>query len=135
MSNQISEYYINEINSWKESIDFYYKQIDQFEVWLREIIQLNTIPQLSSSVNHFLRRFEDKRNSFESFRLKCLEWHDQLIDKEEESPVEDKMVTGDLRLMHRDLRDKMRVLEREYLELKYAADEFVADTLAAQIHE
>ena len=129
MSNRVSEYYFNEIEGWKNSIDYYDRQIDQEIQWLEDIISLNTIPGLASSVQHFIKKFDEKRNAWKELKTAILEFGTTLYDEENDEYLEDEFLEEDLVLRHRDQRDRMRRMEREYLDLKYAADQFIADTL------
>jgi hypothetical protein len=129
MSNRVSEYYFNEINGWMNSIEYYDRQIDQEIKWFEDIIALNTIPGLASSVHHFVKKFEEKRKAWQELKVVCAEFRERLYDEESEEYLEDELLDEELVLSHRDHRDRMKRMEREYLDLKYAGDEFIADTL------
>lgn len=129
MSNRLSEYYYNEINGWENSIDYYDRQIEQEIKWLEDIIGLNTIPGLASSVQYFVKRFEAKRKEWQVLKAVYTEFAKKLYDEENEEYLDDELLDEELVLNHRAHRDRMKGLEREYLDLKYTGDEFIADTL------
>ena len=133
MSNLIAEYYINEIDGWKEGQEYYQKQIDQIIEWLKEIIQFDTVPGLANSVSLFIGRFTSKSDEFSKFEKQILNFRESLIV--EDDPIEDIDLTSDFQMQQRVLRDTMKNLEKEYLELKYAGDEFIAETLVMQKHD
>jgi hypothetical protein len=133
MSNLIAEYYINEIDGWKEGQEYYQKQIDQIIEWLKEIIQFDTVPGLANSVSLFIGRLTSKSDEFSKFEKQILDFRESLIV--EDDPIEDIDLTSDFQMQQRVLRDTMKNLEKEYLELKYAGDEFIAETLVMQKHD
>jgi NifB/MoaA-like Fe-S oxidoreductase len=130
MSNALSEYFANEITGWLESMEFYEEQIEQSSTWLNMIINYNTVPMLASSVQHFLLKFDDFSARFESLKTDCKKFQSELVVDDDYK--EDYFLTEENLLTHRDFRDKVKRTELEYLELKYAVDEFVADTLFVQ---
>lgn len=129
MSNRVSEYYFNEIDGWKSSIDYYVNQIDQEIKWMEDIVGLNTIPRLASSVNHFIQKFQEKRDAWKRYKSLCGECAAVICDEDSGECIDDDLLTEDIVMKQREMRDMMKNMERDYLDLKYAGDEFVADTL------
>ena len=130
MTNLIAVYYINELDDWKKTIDLQLKEIEESKEWLNEILQFNTVLKLAAKVEHYLNTLLLLQQNllYIKYNIQTLE----LKLYKEERPVENEMVTEDLKKHQNELRSKMHRTEKEYLDIKYSCDEFLAETVIEQ---
>lgn len=130
MTTSIAEYYLDELYDWRTSIDLYVEQISDAEGSLKDIVRFNTIPDLAAKVEHFLSQlFISKQNLLylktfvQSFERKLYREH---------TPVSNESITEDLKEKQNQLRKDMHSVEKEYLEVKYNCDQFLAYAVTIQ---
>lgn len=130
MTTSIAEYYLDELYDWRTSIDLYVEQISDAEGSLKDIVRFNTIPDLAAKVEHFLSQlFISKQNLLylktfvQSFERKLYREH---------APVSNESITEDLKEKQNQLRKDMHSVEKEYLEVKYNCDQFLAYAVTIQ---
>ena len=64
MNYSIAEFYINEQEEWKDSIEFYLEYIDETEEWLNEITRYDTVIHLAAKVEHHLNQLQVSKLDF-----------------------------------------------------------------------
>lgn len=130
MTMSIAEYYLNELSHWRSTIDLYLEEIDDFEEWLQSILRFDSIPALAAKVEHFLAGLLLSKDNL--LRLKAfIESAEQKFYKDD-VPVNNDVVTDELRTNHKQLRAAMHKVEKEYLAVKYDCDEFLASAVEIQ---
>lgn len=130
MTNSIAEYYLDELHDWRTSINLYVEEIDDAEEWLKDVLRFNTIADLAAKVEkHINELFISKQNLLylESF-VKSFE-KQLTIDK---VPVRNEGINDDLKEKQKQLRKDMHTVEKEYLDVKYNCDDFLAYAVAIQ---
>ena len=130
MTNSIAEYYLNELYDWRSAINLYIEEIDDSEEWLQTLVNLDTVPAFAAKVEHYLNQlFLSKENLFvlrsviQSAEKKL--YRDQI-------PVLNEAITDDVKAQHKQLREEMHRIEKEYLDTKYERDAFLADAIEIQ---
>ena len=130
MTTSIAEYYLEELHDWRTTIDLYVEQINDAEESLKDIVRFNTIPHLAAKVEHFSNQlFISKQN------LLYLKTFVQSFERKlymERAPISNESITEDLKEKQNHLRKDMHSVEKEYLELKYTCDNFLAQAVAIQ---
>lgn len=132
MRNSVSGFFLLELEGWNDSLSFYKQEIERSSDWLKSILQLNTVPGLALKVEHYMAEYSKVGSEIEQLLEKVGKMSADLNEDElpdEAGPVKDAFIAG-----QKDMRARMQVLEKKYLELKYECDEFVAATLAVQQH-
>jgi hypothetical protein len=128
MRNSISEFFITELEGWKESLAFYKQETERSSEWLKAIIQFNTVPGLARQVEHYLLDFEKASQQMADFGSRILSSQGRLLEHED---LDDSKKDTYL-LNQKQLRAEMQEIEKKFLELKYESDAFVADALVVQ---
>lgn len=130
MTSSLASYYSNELEEWKDVINLHVQEIEEFEVWLNEVLQHNTVPNLAAQTEHFFTSFAGQRHRFETLAGQIYGLQDQLVKDDE--PVGDELITPDIENTHNTLREKMLETEKAFLDLKYSCHKFISDTLGKQ---
>lgn len=130
MTTSIAEYYLDELYDWKTTIDLYVEGITDAEERLKDVLRFNTVPDLAAKVEKYISQlFMSKQNLLylrtfvQSFEKKLFEEH---------TPVSDENITDDMKEKQNQLRKDMHSVEKEYLEVKYNTDDFLAYVVAMQ---
>lgn len=130
MTSSLASYYNSELEDWKDIVNFHVQEIEEFEVWLGEVIQGNTVPDLASETEHYFSLFAGLRHRFEALAGEVYELQSQLLVDDE--PVHDELITPSIEAGQNSLRDKMLEAEKAFLELKYKCHKFISHTLGRQ---
>ena len=131
MKTSVAEYYLDELTGWRDSINFHIEEIDESEERLREVLHFNTIPKLAASTEHFLTLLTLSRQNFFSIKNKITELEAKL--EEDGRPIGNELLNDNLKRVQKELRINKHSLEKEYLDVKFSCDEFLADTLNVQL--
>jgi hypothetical protein len=130
MTTSIAEYYIEELEDLKKSIDFHIPEIEDAQEWLQRIIAGNTIPKLAAMVEHYANILNLCRLNYVYLKGRIQSLSACLL--KDDMPLENGMITDDLKKMQSELRANMFGIEKEYLEIKYNANVFLSDTITRQ---
>jgi hypothetical protein len=127
MPNTIAEYYTGELLGWNKSIVFYNTEMNEITLGLSEVIRRNSIVDIGNKVEahqNLLNKLSDKLYQIQS---KILE--QQAVLKTNDHLIEDTMVNDEIEKQQEDLRTKMQVLLKEYIDVKFTCYRFISDTL------
>ena len=130
MTNSIAEYYINELDDWKDLVDFNLEEIDELEEWLQEILNYDSLPILAATVEHNLTQLVLLKQNLHQLKDEMQSLEGKLYKGQ--TPVDNETVTEEISKHQNSLRDSMNSIEKQYLDIKYACDRFVADTIVSQ---
>jgi hypothetical protein len=130
MTSSLASYYSNEIEEWKDVLNLHVQEIEEFEVWLGEVLQHNTVPDLATQTEHYFTAFAGQRRRFEVLAGEVYGLQDQLLVDDE--LVSDEHITPTLQSTIDTLRGKMLESEKSFLELKYSCHRFISETLGRQ---
>jgi hypothetical protein len=130
MTTSIAEYYLDELYDWRSAIDLYLEEIDDSEEWLQSILRFDSVPALAAKVEHHLNQlFLSKENLL---KIKSSTQSSEQKFFKDQVPVGNDIVTEELKINHKKLREEMHKVEKEYLDIKYDCDEFLADAVEIQ---
>ena len=130
MTSSLSSYYNNELEEWKDVLNFHVQEIEEFEVWLGEVIQGNTVLNLAAQTEHYFSQLAGQRHRFETLAGQVYDLQGQLVKDDE--PVDDELITPAIEASQNTLRDQMLEAEKGFLELKYHCHKFISNTLGRQ---
>jgi hypothetical protein len=130
MANSIAEYYINELENWQDSIDLHLEQASGAEALLNEILHYNTVPHLAANVEHYINQLFVSMQKLMDLDKRIIAAKEKLAIKK--APVNDKLVNDNLIQQQKEIRMDMYKTEKEYLETKYANDDFIAQVIGKQ---
>ena len=130
MASSIAEYYTNELDDWKDSIHLNLERISESEERLNEILHYNTIPTLAANVEHYLSQLFLSRQNLLELDRRTTFLQQKLYAKE--APVRNELVTDEIKKQQKELRDNIYKIEKEYLDVKYGSDAFIAQMINEQ---
>ena len=130
MATSIAEYYTSELDDWKDSLYLHLERISESEERLSEILHYNTIPNLAANVEHNINQLFLLRQNLSELDRKISFLQQKLYHKD--APVRDELVTEEIKKQHKEIRDNIYKVEKEYLDIKYACDVFIASTIIEQ---
>lgn len=130
MNYSIAEFYINEQEEWKDSIEFYLEYIDETEEWLNEITRYDTVIHLAAKVEHHLNQLQVSKLDFFRQQSGIEVLKKQLLLKN--LPLENEQISAGIHQQQKTLRENMHSLEKTFLDTKYSCNEFLASTLQEQ---
>ena len=127
MSKKIAEYFLAELISWEQSIDFYKEEIVNLGLQLDEIIQRNSIVDIAAKVeahqvllNEILDRFN--KISVEIYtQKKIIQPHSEVLP--------DIDLTNQIRYFQDNVRSLVQNAEKDYIDVKYFCYDFLSETL------
>lgn len=126
----LASYYSNELDEWRDVLHSHVQEIEEFEVWLNEVLQHNTVPNLAAKTEHFFAAFAGQRRQFELLAGQVYGLQTQLV--KDDQPIEDELITPAIEDSHKALREQMLQSEKKFLDLKYQCHQFLSDTLGRQ---
>lgn len=132
MTSSLAAYYSNELDEWKDVIHFHVQEIEEFEVWLHEVLQKNTIPNLAAQTEHYFTALTGQRHQFEILAGQVYGLQTLLV--KDDQPVDDEFITPEIENSHKALREQMLESEKKFLDLKYSCHQFLSDVLGRQGH-
>ena len=127
MTTNIAEYYLDELIKWNKLIGFYNQELDDFEIKLAEIIQRNTIPGIAAKVEAQQDKLNAISHKFYSLQDKILQQESTL--KSDHEFISDTLINTEIEKQQSDLRQNMKQLEKEYIDIKYDCYNFLSGTL------
>lgn len=130
MTSSLAAYYSNELDEWKDVIHFHVQEIEEFEIWLNEVIQHNTVPNLAAQTEHYFAAFAGQRHHFEQLAGQVYGLQGLLV--KDDKMVADEEITPEIESSHNTLREQMLQTEKKFLDLKYSCHKFISDTLGRQ---
>jgi DNA repair ATPase RecN len=130
MTNSIAGYYINELEGWKEILDFNMENIDEMYKEVKEILRSNTIINLAEKVQYHLSQLQASKENLAKLHSKLNEYEKKFYP--EQRAVTNDSITKGMKAYQQQLRREMHQLEKEYVDVKYDCDRFLADTITAQ---
>jgi hypothetical protein len=125
MATSIAELFIDELSGWKDTIDYYFEEIEEFEKKLSSLIRRNTIPRLAENAELFLNRFLLQRQN-------CILLNSQIDNIQaklltDTMPVSNELVTDQIKIEQTSLREKMQKTEKDYIDLKFRCENFFSE--------
>ena len=127
MTTNIAEYYLDELIKWNKLIGFYNQELDDFEIKLAEIIQRNTIPGIAAKVEAQQDKLNAISHKFYSLQDKILQQESTL--KSDHEFISDTLINTEIEKQQSDIRQNMKQLEKEYIDIKYDCYNFLSGTL------
>lgn len=127
MASTTVAYYTDELAKWKSLINYYNEEIHEFGVKLEEVIHRNSVPNIAAKVEIE----QDKLNAI-SDKLDRILTHikaQQLSLRTDGSLIDDSLVDSERRKQQDQLRKHMKILEQQYIEVKYGCYNFLLSTL------
>ena len=124
----LTDYYIHEMDSWKERMLFYQEETEGIEAALKRALLYNTVPRLAERVEHYLSQFYLARQNFawQFDKIHALE------TKLHSSDPSAFSIEPSLAEEIKELRKGMRHVERDYLDKYYDCAAFLAEVVALQ---
>src|SRR5574337_2035950 len=114
MTTSIAEYYLNELSDWRSAINLYIEEIDDSEEWLQTLVNLDTVPAFAAKVEHYLNQlFLSKENLF--VLRSVIQSAERKLYKDQ-IPVLNEAISDDVKAQHKQLREEMHRIEKEYLD-------------------
>lgn len=130
MTTSIAEYYLDELYDWKSAVDLYLTKVDDSEEWLRSLQDSDSVPELAAKTEHYLNQLFLSKENLSSVRS-AIQSSERKLYKEQ-APVSNDAVTENLKIQQRKLRQDMHRVEKDYLDVKYECDEFLANAVDIQ---
>jgi hypothetical protein len=123
-STTIAEYYLDELIDWNESINFYIDEIAVFEQKLVAIISRNTITDIGKKVEVELAKFTTLLKKFN--RLQTDIQKQNTLLQTDTDLVDNSLISNETEKIEDDLRNNMKVLEKEYIDVKFDCYNFIS---------
>ena len=130
MPTSIAEYYINELNDWEDAISLHIEEIDQLEEWLKEVLRNNTVVNLAGKVEHYLNNLFLTKQNLGILKAKIRDGEDKLYKGE--IPIGNEQITEEIKSQQNEFRKNLYGLERQYLDIKFECEDFLATTVTKQ---
>jgi hypothetical protein len=130
MPTSIAEYYINELNDWEDAIALHTEVIEELEEWLKEVLRNNTVVNLAGKVEHYLNNLFLTKQNLGMLKTKILEGEEKLYTGE--IPISNEQITEEIKSQQNEFRKNLYSLERQYLDIKFECEDFLAATVTKQ---
>lgn len=130
MALSIAEYYLDEIYTWKDALIFHLEESEQLQDFLQEILQLNSVPGLAMMAEHQLSAMFNIREVLQV--LKAEGEGLQQVLQQQQRPISNQEITERMKQDQRNLRARMLAAEKEFLDIRYKCNEFIAEAVSQQ---
>jgi hypothetical protein len=127
MPTTIAEYYIAELLDWNNEIIFYNEEMEEIEQKLGEIISRNSIVGIADKVEVQQTSLNEVSDKF--YKLQN-EIQQQSASLQSDGRLkEDSLITNGYELTQFEIRQKMKMVEREYVDKKIICYNFLSEML------
>ena len=127
MPTTIAEYYIAELLDWNNEIIFYNEEMEEIEQKLGEIISRNSIVGIADKVEVQQTSLNEVSDKF--YKLQN-EIQQQSASLQSDGILkEDSLITNGYELTQFEIRQKMKMVEREYADKKIICYNFLSEML------
>jgi hypothetical protein len=126
MPTTIAEHFMDELSGWNDAIDYYNEEIEEFEKRLSDLVNRNTIPHLAENAEFFWYHFLLQKQSFLLLKNQFLIMQTKL--SKNETPITNDSITEQLKVDQTSLREKMKQTEKNYIDLKFDCQRFLAES-------
>jgi hypothetical protein len=130
MTTSIAEYYLNELYDWKGAADLYIEEIDESEEWLEILLKLDSVPPFAAKVEHYLDQLFLSKEALFKLRSDIQSAERRLYKNQ--IPLFNEHITDNIKTQRKQLRVEVHRIEKEYLDIKYERDAFLADAIEIQ---
>jgi hypothetical protein len=120
-------YYMDEIFDWLNTIDYCNEEKDEIEKKLEEVIGRNSIIGISQKVEHQQDLFDKQFKAFSLIVLEIKYQEKRLKIKDE--LIADDLITGEIEIQQSALRERMKLAEKKFIDLKFGCYDFLSGTL------
>lgn len=127
MSKKIAEYFLAELISWEQSLDFYKEEIGSLGVQLEEIIQRNSIVDIAAKVEAHQVLLNEILDRFSKISLEI--YNQKKIIQPEVEVIADADLSDQIRISQDDVRKHVQNAEKDYIDVKYFCYEFLSEIL------
>ena len=126
----IAEYYISELEDWREVIHFYLEEIGELEKRLSKTLNFYTVIGLIAVVKNNLDQLLLSRQNWIILQGNLQSFKNRLYL--EKLPVENALITERIKQQQDEFRKIMHSTEKEYLSIKYNCADFLAEAFTGQ---
>jgi len=130
MTTSIAQYYIRELEDWKETLDFDMERIDEMHEWLEEVLRFNTVTGFAGKAEHHLNQLFLIKQILVNLRFKLSDFEKKIYNKD--LPLPNEIITEEIKYYQQQLRTDMYEAEKAYMAVKYDCDTLLANTIPAQ---
>lgn len=132
MFKTIAEFYIDELSNWNKTIVFINEEMDGFEKKLADTIRRNSIVGIADMVEKHQLEFNEVSDKFYRFQIELEQQLNTL--KKNNILLENKNIDNGIKKKQSELRNKMKDIEKEYIDLKFNCNAFLSSTLNHNIN-
>jgi hypothetical protein len=123
MPTTIAQRYLEELENWSESIKFYSIEMNLLASKLYEVIRRNSVVGIAEKVNTYQVSLNNLSEKFDSL----LEY---INAQESEISIDGKLkddpsISFEVDKQQSELRKRMKVLEKKFIDAKYACNNFL----------
>ena len=127
MPTNIAEYYISELLDWNNAIIFYNEEMEEIEQKLAEVISRNSIVGIAEKVEFQQTLLNDVSDKFYKLQNEIQEQSGSL--QSDGKLKEDALISNDYELKQFEIRQKMNIVEKDYIDKKLNCYNFLSATL------
>lgn len=127
MATTIAEYYIAELLDWNNAIIFYNEEMEEIEQKLAEVISRNSIVGIAEKVEFQQTLLNDVSDKFYKLQNEIQEQSGSL--QSDGKLKEDALISNDYELKQFEIRQKMNIVEKDYIDKKLNCYNFLSATL------
>lgn len=124
MKNNLLVYYREEMADWRKTLAFSLGEINRLESELHEILSRDSIPDLAYKAESLMRRLATSQNEL-LILLEQLKLQEQ--DYNEAAGIENLVDMSRLKEGQRKIRNSMRLLEQNFINIKYDSQDFISE--------
>jgi hypothetical protein len=127
MATTIAEYYIAELLDWNNAIIFYNEEMEEIEQKLAEVISRNSIVGIAEKVEFQQTLLNNVSDKFYKLQNEIQEQSGSL--QSDGKLKEDALISNDYELKQFEIRQKMNIVEKDYIDKKLNCYNFLSATL------
>lgn len=127
MATTIAEYYIAELLDWNNAIIFYNEEMEEIEQKLAEVISRNSIVGIAEKVEFQQTLLNNVSDKFYKLQNEIQEQSSSL--QSDGKLKEDALISNDYELKQFEIRQKMNIVEKDYIDKKLNCYNFLSATL------
>ena len=127
MTKTSAGYFQDELLNWFKTLDFCRSEIPEYEARMVELIQRNPIPELSANAETLLNQLADLHNQINLLQMEIKQQKNGLSQQSRNNGSND----DNTMVSQNALRERMQVIEKDFVETKYTCHQFLASTYNA----
>lgn len=117
-------HYYDELSEWEQTCSLYNHEFNELDTKLSVLIRQNHAPHFVENAKYFMEELEALKHDLRTSTFDMYYQEDHL--KKDRAFVMDSEIPNSIDYKQQEFREKMKVVEKKFIDLKYSCYNFIA---------